>query len=232
MDIKPNILKSPNDKRDGYTYELLNKMKVIILHDDDADIGAASVLVKAGYINDTIAGIAHFTEHMLFNGTAKYSGEKDFSGYIAKYNGSQNAYTTHDHTCYYFSTAKDGFLQALDMFGNFFVCPLFKKDCVAREKEAVNAEHIKNIDSDDWRRNELIKLAAKEGHPIKNFGTGSNKTLDIPNIDEEVRKFFNKYYSADKMFLVIISCDTIEKVKSVVDKVFSEVTIKPVVHED
>src|SRR5690242_5413941 len=101
--IMPNILKPKNDNRDSYTYELPNKLRVFIISDPDTEIACATMLVKVGFFQDTIPGIAHFLEHMLFNGTKKYPDEKMFSTFIANHNGSQNAYTAHDHTCYYFS---------------------------------------------------------------------------------------------------------------------------------
>mgnify|MGYP002070012838 CR=1 FL=1 len=48
---------------------------------------------------------------------------------------------------------------SLDIFGNFFVNPLFNKNCVDREKEAVNSEHMKNVNNDVWRKQELLKVA-------------------------------------------------------------------------
>jgi insulysin len=230
--IKPNILKSKNDKRDAYTYSLPNKLRVFIIHDADADTACVAMLVKIGYFQDTVPGIAHFLEHMLFNGTEKYPDEKMFSSYISQNNGMQNAYTSHDHTCYFFTIAQEGLNQGLEMFGDFFVSPLLNKDCVDREKEAVDSEHKKNINDDNWRRQELLRAASNDEHWFSKFGTGSNETLAIHDIDIKVREFFEKYYSSDLMTLVILTKEKIETIKNIVDNIFSEITIKKINKKD
>jgi insulysin len=221
-----NILKSPKDERDSVYFILNNNLNVIIINDKKCDMSCVGMLVKVGYLNDTVPGIAHFLEHMLFNGTQKYPQEQDFSAFISQNNGYQNAYTSHDHTCYYFSTVEDGLQKGLDMFCDFFVAPLLNKHCVAREKEAVNSEHLKNINNDDWRSHELLKVVVEENHPYKKFGTGSNETLNINNIEAYVKDFFEKYYSSDIMTLVIISKQEIDMLKTIVTNNFEKIKNK------
>lgn len=226
--IEHILLKAPNDTRDCYTYELQNKLRVYMVQDDNANNASVAMLVKIGYFQDTIPGIAHFLEHMLFNGTKKYPNEKEFMSFIEKYNGCSNAYTTHDHTLYHYSIVEEGLLQSLDIFGHFFVDPLFNKNSVNREKEAVNAEHLKNVNDDGWRCQELLKVASNEKSWFRKFGTGSNETLDIKDIEVHVRKFFEKYYSADKMTLIIVSKNHLFKDEKGINDIFSEITIKPI----
>jgi insulysin len=226
--VNSNIKKSENDKREGYTYVLPNKLRVFIINDKDAETACVAMLVKIGYFQDSVSGMAHFLEHMLFNGTTKYPDENAFSSYISKHNGYQNAYTTHDHTCYFFTVSQDGLNEGLEMFGEFFISPLLNKDCVDREKEAVNSEHIKNINDDGWRRQELLRAASNEEHWFKNFGTGSNKTLAIENIDIKVREFFEKYYSSHLMTLVVLTNDKIENKKNIIDRIFTRINIRDI----
>lgn len=220
-----NIVKPRNDNCNYYTFQLNNKLNVFIVEDSETDFGAVSMLVKVGYEKDTISGIAHFLEHMLFNGTEKYPEEKYFMDYISKKNGESNAFTAHDHTCYYYTIQPDCLLESLDIFGNFFISPLLNKDCVSREKDAVNSEHQKNILSDSWRLQEIIKNAFVDSHPIKKFGTGSAKTLDVENIDLIVRSFYESNYSSDLMTLFVITKNNYEQVKTLIVDVFSKVKL-------
>lgn len=225
MDITPNTLMSPNDKRECFTYVLPNKLRVHIIHDNKTEITGVGMHVNVGYFNDIIPGTAHFVEHLLFNGTENFPGENDFSSLISKCGGFYNAYTSHKNTCYFFSVTNDILKTALTNFAEFFICPLLKKDCIEREKEAINAEHLKNIRNDDWRENELLKITSNNKY-FKKFGTGSNETLNVENIDVYVREFFNKYYSSDKMTLIITSKKSIENIKHMVDILFGKITIK------
>lgn len=230
--IKSNIFKSKNDKRNGYTYELTNKLKVIIIEDSDIDISCVSMLVKIGYFQDTLPGIAHFLEHMLFNGTEKYPNENLFSEYIAKYNGYSNAWTAHNHTCYYYTLSQNGLYESLKMFADFFVSPLLNKDCVNREKEAVDSEHSKNMNNDNWRRQEILRSVAKDNHWFSKFGCGSNETLNCKDIHIKVKNFFDKYYSSDLMTLTVVSNEPIEKIKKIIDNNFCNITIKTIDKKD
>lgn len=226
--IKPNILKSKNDKRKGYTYELPNKLRILIFQDEDVDVACVSMLVKIGYFQDEISGMAHFLEHMLFNGTKKFPDENLFSSFISENNGYSNAWTAHNHTCYYYTLSQNGLNKSLELFANFFICPLLNKDCVDREKEAVNSEHKKNVNNDNWRRQEILRVATTKNHWFSKFGTGSNVTLDIKDIHIRVREFFDKYYSADLMTLVVVSKDSIENIKKIIDKNFLDIKLKKI----
>lgn len=212
-----SVLKSPNDKCNYYVHRLENGLNIFIVNDESTDMSCAAMMVKIGHMYDNIPGMTHFLEHMLFNGTKKYPKEGYFSEFISKNGGMTNAYTSHNHTCYYYTVQSSAFNQSLDIFSQFFTNPLIDKDSVSREKEAVNAEHIKNMANDAWRSQEILRKACLQTHPIQKFGTGSNKTLDVPNIDKLVREFYETHYSSDLMTLVILTkndpVDTFNNIK-------------------
>lgn len=223
--MQMSILKPQNDKCLYQTFKLQNNLNVFLVEDQDTDLACATMLVKIGYSYDTIPGIAHFLEHMLFNGTKKYPGEKEYSDYINKNGGYSNAFTSHDHTCYYYTIQPECLKKSLDMFGSFFTEPLFNPDSVNREKEAVDSEHSKNILSDMWRIQEIKKNAIVSTNPIKNFGTGSNKTLGVPDIHNKVKHFFERHYSSDLMTLFVIAKNDIENIKSQIISIFSKIPL-------
>jgi len=218
-----SILKSKNDNCKYYTFKLINDLNVFVVEDIDANIACATMLVKIGYKDDTVMGIAHFLEHMLFQGTQKYPNETDWWNFINKNGGHSNAFTSHDHTCYYYTVHHESLIESLDMFGDFFINPLLKKDSIHREIEAVNSEHSKNMLSDEWRIHEIKKKAFDKKNTIKNFGTGCKKTLKIPNIDKIVKDFFNDNYSANIMTLLIVTNNNFENIKNKITEVFSNI---------
>jgi len=220
------IIKSPNDECEYKSFILDNKLNVFMAYDKNASISCVTMSVKIGYMYDSIPGMAHFLEHMLFNGTEKYPNENEFMAYTTKYGGYTNAFTSHNSTCYYYTIQSEHLLQSLDMFGNFFICPLFNKDSVNREKEAVNAEHTKNIHNDMWRFESILRYACTDTHPLKNFGTGSNKTLNVPDIHKHVKQFWETYYSSDLMTLFIVSNVSFNQLHVDVKDLFSKVPLK------
>lgn len=70
----------------------------------------------AGSLSDpeNISGLAHFCEHMLFLGTEKYPKENEYSQFLSEHAGSSNAFTSGEHTNYYFDVSHEHLQGALD----------------------------------------------------------------------------------------------------------------------
>lgn len=56
-------------------------MECVLIHDIDAMKSSAALSMAVGSFRDptTAQGLAHYLEHMLFMGTAKYPDENDYS---------------------------------------------------------------------------------------------------------------------------------------------------------
>ncbi|KAJ9565593.1 hypothetical protein OSB04_001559 [Centaurea solstitialis] len=102
------------------------------------------------FIAHHISFIIIIAEHMLFYASEKYPLEDSYSTYISEHGGCTNAYTSSEHTNYYFDVNADCFEEALDRFAQFFIKPLMSSDATARE--------IKAVDSGLHQFNELIQL--------------------------------------------------------------------------
>lgn len=98
---------------------------------------------------------------MLFMGTKKYPVQNEYSAFITKNSGSENAFTDLSDTNYYFDIANDAFEQGLDRFAQFFISPLFDETCVDKEINAVESEHQMGLANDDCRNWQLFKHTAK-----------------------------------------------------------------------
>jgi len=199
------VIKSPIDNRTYESFVLKeNNLKVFMINDEKAPSCCVAMFVNVGYLADTYSGMAHFLEHMLFMGTKKYPKESYFNEFILTHGGSSNAFTTHDTTCYYYTTQEEILNESLDIFSQFFIEPLLNPHSVSKEVNAVNDEHEKNMNDDAWRHEEIIKKACNNKHPYKNFGTGNNKTLvNDDKLASKVREFYEKYYSPEIMTLFV-----------------------------
>ena len=60
----------------------------------------------------------------------------------------KNAATGEDYTYYYFDIKNNQFPEALDIFSQFFIEPLFTESAINRELNAVDNEYKKNISND------------------------------------------------------------------------------------
>jgi insulysin len=207
-------------------------MKVLLVRDLDAPKAAAALSVNIGYLSDPddIPGMAHFCEHMLFLGTEKYPSENGFSEFLSLHGGQSNASTTAEHTTYYFDVEHGALDEALDRFSQFFISPLFNEESVLREVNAVDAEHLKNQQLDNWRVKQVMRETSRLGHPYRKFGTGNRKSLlhgpaaQGMNIREKLIEFHSNFYSANLMSLVVLGKDPLEDLAAVVEGLFLKVT--------
>ena len=205
-----------------------NGIKVIVVSSPDAEKAAAAVSVQVGSYHDPkdTPGLAHFLEHMLFMGTKDYPDEDAYEKFLSEHNGNYNAYTADTRTVYYFDVQWDALKEILPLFSGFFTAPLMMESGVSREKNAVNSEHEKNLQSDNWRINHLMGHLANPDHPISKFGIGNLATLDKPDIRERLLKFYNTYYSSDRMCLSIVGRESLEELESLANDYFSNVPRK------
>ena len=204
-----NIIKSKNDSRDYKILHLDNKLKVIIIKDTQSSQCGALLNVNIGSIRDTLDGMAHFLEHMVFMGSKKYPDENNFMDLVNKNGGYTNAMTGDTHTTYYFTIDSTKFIDILDIFANFFMTPLLKQENIEREVNAVNAECIKNMADDNWILHTIIKKGMGT-HPMNHFTCGSNETLKGDDLHIKVKEFFDLNYSSNIMDLIIFINDKID----------------------
>ncbi len=212
-------------KRQIETMTLTNGLTVHLTHDPDANNSAAALAVNVGFFDDPKdkAGMAHYLEHMLFLGTEKFPITGSYKKFLTTNGGRSNAYTTVDHTNYFFQIQHGAFDGALDRFSDFFKAPLFDTAYAAREVKAVDEEHQNSIRSDGWRKMFLKNQVSEPGHPISAFGGGSKETLGGGFNRDALLEFFNTHYSAKNMKLSFISNLPLSEQKELVEKHFAKI---------
>ncbi|ODV77337.1 uncharacterized protein CANTADRAFT_7816 [Suhomyces tanzawaensis NRRL Y-17324] len=237
----PAIEKPLTDDRSYRFIKLDNNLKVLLIHDPQADKAAAALDVNVGSFGDhqyNVPGLAHFCEHLLFMGTEKYPVENEYASYLAKHSGRSNAYTALEHTNYYFQVSADYLEGALDRFAQFFISPLFSNSCKDREINAVDSENKKNLQSDMWRFYQLDKGTSNPHHPYNGFSTGNHKTLrddplnDGKNVRDILIEFHKNSYSANRMGLTILGKEDLDTLSEWAIEKFSPVPNKDLSRPD
>ena len=224
--VSDDIIKSPNDTRD-YRYLILpNGLKVLLISDAKADKAAAALAVYRGSFDDPLdrPGLAHFLEHMLFIGTEKYPEPDGYFSYVQAHGGRSNAYTSSEVTNYFFDIQPQAFREGLDRFAHFFISPLFQKEYVEREKNAVNSEYKMQIKDDGWRGFVAQKVAVNPEHPVSRFNIGTLDTLD-GDVHGALLAWFESHYSANQMGLVVLSNETLDDMQPWITELFSQLSL-------
>lgn len=222
------IAKPLNDNRSYRYLTLENGLQVLLISDPQADKAAASLDVNVGSRQDPedYQGLAHFLEHMLFLGTEKYPRAGEYQEFISAHGGGHNAFTSFEHTNYFFDIAADSLEPALDRFAQFFSAPLFNAEFVQREVNAVNSEYRSKIRDDRRRELAVFKSQLNPAHPYRKFSVGNLETLqsDKPEaLREQLLRFYRQYYSADIMTLTVIGRESLAELEAMVRPRFSPV---------
>ena len=125
----PTIRKPLDDHRTYQYIQLPNGIRAVLVSDDKISNTFFNFRVNVGSLSDPdeFLGLAHFLEHMLFLGTAKYPNVKEFEEFLGRNNGGNNAYTSADHTTYQFQISSTATDRCLDIFSRFFIDPLFER---------------------------------------------------------------------------------------------------------
>ncbi|BFZ09211.1 hypothetical protein BsWGS_12249 [Bradybaena similaris] len=224
------ITKSAADPRQYRGLELSNGLKVLLISDPETDKSSAAMDVHIGHLKDPrdLPGLAHFCEHMLFLGTEKYPEENEYNKFLNEHGGAANAFTSLEHTNYYFDISPEYLPGALDRFAQFFCCPLFTASATGREVNAVDSENSRNLQSDPWRLFQLDKSLAREDHDFSKYGTGNKETLEtIPkskglDVREELLKFHSRYYSSNIMGLCVLGKESLDELQDMVIPLFEK----------
>ena len=161
-------------------------MRCILISDMEADKSAASLDVGVGCSLDPkpLYGTAHFLEHMLFMGTAKYPRENEYSEFIQNNGGMNNAFTSLTDTNFHFDCSNEAFEEALDRFAQFFISPNFSESGTEREVKAVDSEFNMSLQSDDWHFLNLIQSLSNKDSLFNRFDCGNTKSLSQPGMRE------------------------------------------------
>jgi insulysin len=222
-----DIFKPVIDMRKYKLIKLQNDLQVFLISDKNTTKCSASLTVGVGSFYDgKIPGLAHFTEHMIFLGSKSYPRPSTFEDHLRNFLGYTNAYTEEERTTFFFDVEWQGFTKALEMFSRMLAEPLFDKEYMNKEIEAVNSENEKNFNKDPWRENQIIKSLANPLHPYSNFMTGNRETLTSPGIETlytAVTALYDKYYMPDNMKLVVLSNQNLEQLQATVSYFFSDV---------
>ncbi len=222
------VIKSPNDDRSYRYLSLENGLRVLLVSDPAADKAAAALTVGVGSNSNPPdrPGLAHFLEHMLFMGTKKYPAVDDYSEFIRRHGGSDNAFTAGNQTTYFFDIQPDALEPALDRFAWFFIAPLMDARYVEREKHAVESEYRLKIKDDERRIAAAKKQGFNPASPWSRFAVGNLETLaDRPGrpVREDLLAFYRRHYSAGIMGLAVVGREPLDRLEQWVREKFSAV---------
>jgi zinc protease len=192
---------------------LANGMKVVVWTDRDIPNVALYNWVRAGSRNEApgITGLAHFFEHMMFNGTAKRA-QGEFDSEMEAHGGSNNAFTSDDVTVYQDWFPRSALELIFELESDRLANLAFKKEVIESERNVVYSERRLRVeDNNQGYLFEQVQSTAFVAHPyqIPTLGWPS----DIQNWRlEDLQKFFRTYYAPNNCTLFLVGAVEPEEV--------------------
>lgn len=203
--------------------KLKNGTTVVIKPREDTQAVAVQVWFGVGsvYEKDNERGLAHFLEHMLFNGT-KYTKPGEIEFEVEKKGGSINAATSFDFTYYHIEIASEFWKDALYYLYYMTTEPTLSDEMVAKEKPIVLEELNRHLDDPKnllWDTyNKLAYKKSNYKYPV----IGYRETIENYT-PELVRNYFYSYYTPSNKTVVIVGNVKAEQVLKEIEKTFGSV---------
>ena len=185
-------------------HTLANGLRVIVWPARHIPCVALHNWVRAGSRNETqgLTGLAHFFEHMMFNGTARF-GPGEFDRLMEARGGASNAFTTGDVTVYedWFPRAALELVFQLeaDRIANLSFVPRV----IERERRVVRSERRLCVeDNNPGLLSEHVQAAAFAIHPYRFPTIGLPADIAAWRL-ADLRRFFRAYYAPNNQTFVV-----------------------------
>jgi len=184
---------------------LANGLSVLFVEDHNSPVVNVQVWYHVGSKDEPPGqtGFAHLFEHLMFEGTRNL-GPDEFSSYIVRSGGIDNAYTTEDATVFWETVPSSHLSVALwleaDRMRNLDITEKVFKN----EREVVKEERRQRFDNQPYGTVvETLYQHAFTTHPYRHMAIGSMQDLDRASVDA-VRGFYDTYYIPNNATLVIV----------------------------
>ncbi|MEK7092512.1 MAG: pitrilysin family protein, partial [Patescibacteria group bacterium] len=201
---------------------LSNGLTVIFQPLNHAKSVSVYVAVGAGprFETQKTAGLAHFLEHMLFEGTKNLPTSKDVAGYIEKIGGKSGAFTDKEYVMYYTKVKPNHLQIAIHYLFEILFNSALDPKAVEKEKGIVLEELKRKIDNPEveiwdlwmewvWGKNQALgRSTLGDAKTIKNV-TRENLLLYMRNL-----------YHPTNMVITIVGNFSLENAKRLLHESF------------
>jgi predicted Zn-dependent peptidase len=143
------------------------------------------------------AGSAHFLEHCLFSRDE----QGGLLGRMSALGASANAYTTHSHTLYYFSTVHD-FAEGLGIYLDAIMNPQLDSERIDAERPIILAELDQYHDDPDSRSYMRLVESLYHHHPVR-LDIGGTPESVAAITPEDLQRAWSLFYHPGRLTLTL-----------------------------
>ena len=182
-------------------------------------------------------GLAHFLEHMAFNGTEHFPGKgiiNYFESIGVNFGGNINAYTSIDETVYRLSdvpTIREGIIDSALLVMHDWSCGLLLLG------EEIDAE--RGVIREEWRtgataNRRLWKESRAKMFPNSQYGKRDviGDTAVINNFDyQALRDYYHKWYGPDNQAVIVVGDIDVDAIEAKIKALWANVPERPNIGE-
>ncbi len=179
--------------------------------------------------DDNQNGLAHFLEHMAFNGIKHYPGKEmlEFLGRNGvRFGTNVNAFTSRSETCYHIDAAPvaresfvDSVLLILHDWSGDILC---EQDELDRERGVIREEWRRGFDSRRTLFTAQTNLVYQGSKQTKRTVLGSLDVIENFKRDE-ILDFYHKWYRPDLQAIIVVGDIDADKMEKKIRKMFSDI---------
>ena len=189
------------------------------------------LVINAGSVleDDDQKGLAHFTEHMLFNGTKRFA-KNDIIAYLesigVRFGADLNAYTGFDETVYILPvpTDKPGLVErSFDVLEDWAGGALFDSSEVVKERGVVLEEWRSGLGAGARIRDQQFPVLFKGSRYAVRLPIGDTTVLKTAN-PAPLKRFYTDWYRPDLMAVVAVGDYDPARLEALIRERFSRLT--------
>lgn len=178
---------------------------------------------------DNQRGLAHFLEHMCFNGTKHFPGDalKQYLERIGvKFGENLNAYTSFDETVYNINNVNVETAGALDSC--LLILHDWSHDLLLEDKEI---DKERGVINEEWRMRRSAMMRMQERAFAKLYvGSKYADRMPIGTMDivmhfpyEDLRSYYRRWYRPDLQGLVIVGDFDVDQMEQKIKQMFADI---------
>ena len=204
------------------TATLPNGLQIIVWPDHNIPNVALYNWVHVGSRNEGTGttGLAHFFEHMMFNGTSKHP-QGDFDRLMERQGASNNAYTSQDVTVYQDWFPRSALELVFELESDRIANLAFVPEVVENERKVVYSERRLRIeDSNAALLEEQVQATAFLAHPYRIPTIGWPSDIQSWSM-ADLQNFFRSHYAPNNCTLILVGAVDPDQVFALAEKYFA-----------
>lgn len=178
-------------------------LRVVTEHIPSVRSASVGVWVNVGSRDEgpTVAGAAHFLEHLLFKSTPTRSAV-DIAQAVDAVGGELNAFTAREHTCYYAHVLDSDLELAVDLVADVVLRGRCAADDVEIERDVVLEEIAMRDDDPEDTLGDVFLSAMFGTHPVGRPVIGSVDSISAMTRNQ-LHSFHTRRYVPERMVLAV-----------------------------